>query len=251
MLNPEHVLLPYSLSELPKGPWLVFAPHADDETYGMGGTLLRAKAEGIETHVIVLTDGALGGEAEDLVQIRRTEVENAASALGLASLTCWDEPDRGLVVSPALIEKAAAAITDLAAATVFFPGSLEAHPDHRIAAQLAWLALQSLQNSQASSSRPETESTIAAISYEIGNQNPINTMIDITTVIDDKAAVMSCYNSQNSENNYEDLVTALDRGRTFTMPPEVGYCEGFYRYSDEQRAKTLREVTHEIIELYF
>ena len=41
MLNPEHMLLPYSLSDLPAGPWLVFAPHADDETYGMGGTLLR------------------------------------------------------------------------------------------------------------------------------------------------------------------------------------------------------------------
>jgi hypothetical protein len=32
MLNPEHMLLPYSLSDLPAGPWLVFAPHADDES---------------------------------------------------------------------------------------------------------------------------------------------------------------------------------------------------------------------------
>lgn len=241
MLNPEHVLLPYSLSELPAGPWLVFAPHADDETYGMGGALLRAKAEGIETHVVVLTDGALGGEADDLVNIRRAEVEHAARELGLASLQCWEEPDRGLTPSPDLVERAAAAIKSVAAATVFFPGALEAHPDHRVAAQLVWLALQSLGQDNA----------VAAISYEIGNQNPINTMIDITSVIEEKARVMTCYNSQNSENNYEDLVISLDRGRTFTMPPEVGYCEGYYRYSDEQRTKTLREVTHGIIELYF
>ena len=62
-LNPESSLLPYTPSALPPGPWLVFAPHADDETYGMGGALLLAKAQKIETHVVVLTDGALGGEA--------------------------------------------------------------------------------------------------------------------------------------------------------------------------------------------
>jgi hypothetical protein len=46
-------------------------------------------------------------------------------------------------------------------------------------------------------------------------------------------------------------VLALDKGRTFTMPPEVGHCEGFYAYSEEQRGKTLREVVLDITELYF
>ena len=44
---------------------------------------------------------------------------------------------------------------------------------------------------------------------------------------------------------------ALDKGRTFTMPPEVGHCEGFYTYSDAQRSKTLHAVMLEIIALYF
>ena len=42
MLQPEHILVPFSVSELPPGPWLVFAPHSDDETFGMGGSLLKA-----------------------------------------------------------------------------------------------------------------------------------------------------------------------------------------------------------------
>jgi len=62
---------------------------------------------------------------------------------------------------------------------------------------------------------------------------------------------MTCYNSQNTENNYEDLVLALDKGRTFTLPPEVGHCEGFYEYTEKQRSRTLREVVLEITELYF
>ena len=105
MLNPENALLPYSTSDLPKGPWLVFAPHADDETYGMGGALLRAREAGIDTHVIVLTDGALGGERDGLIAIRRNEVEHAARELGLASLQCWDESDRGLEATPTLVAK--------------------------------------------------------------------------------------------------------------------------------------------------
>ncbi len=95
-LNPEHILLPFAPADLPPGPWLVFAPHADDETFGMGGSLLKASKQGVETHVIVLTDGALGGERDDLVQIRRQEAEAAAQLLGLTSLECWSEPDRGL-----------------------------------------------------------------------------------------------------------------------------------------------------------
>ena len=35
---PESELIPYGSSELPPGPWLVFSPHPDDETFGLGGS---------------------------------------------------------------------------------------------------------------------------------------------------------------------------------------------------------------------
>ena len=246
-LNPESSLLPYAVGELPPSPWLVFAPHADDETYGMGGALLLAKTQGIETHVVVLTDGALGGAAEGLVATRQAEVQHAARELGLASLTLWNEPDRGLTVSAALIDKLSQQIAQSQPASVFFPGPLEAHPDHRLTAQLVWRALQQMQQADEAQAQPLPQ----ALSYEISNQSPINLMLDTTEVIADKARVMSCYNSQNSENNYEDLVLALDKGRTFTMPPEVQHCEGFYRYSAAQRRQSLETVTQELIGLYF
>jgi len=244
-LNPESSLLPYTAAALPSGPWLVFAPHADDETYGMGGALLLAKAQGVEAHVVVLTDGALGGEAEGLVATRQAEVQQAARELSLASLVLWDEPDRGLSVNDVTVNKVAEKIAQIQPGSVFFPGPLEAHPDHRITAQLVWRALQTRQCSGQDALQPQ------ALSYEISNQSPINLMLDTTEVIADKARVMSCYNSQNSENNYEDLVLALDKGRTFTMPPEVQHCEGFYRYSAAQRRQTLETVTHDLITLYF
>ena len=39
MILAENELVPYKISDIPEGPWLTFAPHADDETFGMGGVL--------------------------------------------------------------------------------------------------------------------------------------------------------------------------------------------------------------------
>ena len=81
-------------------------------------------------------------------------------------------------------------------------------------------------------------------------QNPINFLIDTTREIEEKEAVMAVYASQNSENNYPELVVALDKGRTLSLPSEVGYAEGFFRYAEKDLQITLQEMIHHIINLY-
>lgn len=240
-LNPEHKLIPYQTSKLPLGPWLVFAPHADDETYGMAGSLLKASEEGIQTHLVVMTDGALGGATENLVDVREREVYQAAEILGINSVDSWQQPDRGLTVSEQLVDRVCNKIREVGAASVFFPGPLELHPDHRITALLIWAALQKLGNEA---------STPNAYSYEIGVQNPVNLFIDITAQRPRKEQAMAIYASQNDENNYEELVLSLDKGRTYTLPAEVSYAEGFYLYSKDELTASLKVVTHRIIDLY-
>lgn len=241
-LNPEHILLPFAPAALPPGPWLVFAPHADDETFGMGGSLLKASKQGVATHVILLTDGALGGERDDLVQIRQQEAQAAAQMLGLEDLQCWNEPDRGLELSVGLSDRIAAAISSIEPASVFFPAPLEIHPDHRAAGFAVWDALQQVH--QLNKIKP------LAIAYEISVQNPINFCIDITREIVEKEAVMALYASQNSENNYPELVIALNKTRTLSLSSEVKYAEGFFQFSEEDLAISLREMTHHMINLY-
>src|SRR5690606_7925882 len=119
---PEHEILPYEVSPLPPGPWLVLAPHADDETIGMGGSLARAAAEGIDTRVAIMTDGALGGSQPGLVETRRQEARRACACLGVRRLHFLDEPDRGLRLNPELIEKISQLIIASGAKSVFFPG---------------------------------------------------------------------------------------------------------------------------------
>ncbi len=241
MLNPEHMLIPFQASQLPLGPWLVFAPHADDETFGMGGSLLKAKKEDVETHLVVLTDGAFGGEREDLVKVREEEVNRAAQLLGIKSLHCWSEPDRGLDHNESLVGKITDTIRSLAPAAVFFPGPFEIHPDHRATAFLVWSALQQLRENGVS---PE------AIAYEIGVQNPVNLLIDVTDQYAEKKEAMAIYASQNNENNYEELVLALDKGRTFSLPAQVEFAEGFFRFQSKDMGLSLQEVTHKIVDLY-
>lgn len=241
MFNEEDVLIPFNTSPLPPGPWLVFAPHADDETFGMGGTILKAKDEGIDTHLVVLTDGSKGGNALDLTKIRVNEVKRAAEILGLKSLDCWSEPDRALSSSDKLIKATSEKLLEIKPTTVFFPGPLEIHPDHRAAAHLVWAALGEVR---------KLNFNPVPVYYEIGVQNPINLLVDITVQCRVKEQVMEVYESQNSENNYPELVLSLNKGRTFSLPPEVKFAEGFYKFTDTDLDLSLEEMTYSIIKRY-
>jgi N-acetylglucosamine malate deacetylase 1 len=244
-MNPEHVLIPYQSAELPPGPWLVFAPHADDETFGMGGSLLRAAAAGISTHVVVLTDGALGkaedADAAEVVATRRREVERAIALLGVSSLHLWQEPDRGLQCHAGLIEKVADVIGRIGAASVFFPGPLEPHPDHRMTAQVVWAGVQSL----AAARRPEV------YSYDISVQSPCNRLIDITAEMPAKRRAMAIYVSQNDLNAYPSLIESLNVARTFSLPAAVNHAESFYCFSDEDLRSSLRAATEAALAKYW
>ncbi|HTQ98625.1 MAG TPA: PIG-L deacetylase family protein [Candidatus Acidoferrum sp.] len=223
----ESQLVPYAADELPclSGPWLVIAPHADDESIGMGGTLAKAVRAGIPCDLLVLTDGALGGSTDNLVQVRQQEVRAAAQCLGLRSVDFLNQPDRGLAPTPALVQLLAARIAATKPAAVFFPAVQEFHPDHRAATLLVWQALQLL-----GAMAP------AAIAYEITTLSPINCLIDITDCMQAKERAVALYASQLGEQPYLVLAQALNRLRTLTLPPQVQWAEGFYRYSRDELA---------------
>ncbi|HDZ08718.1 PIG-L deacetylase family protein [Pseudohongiella sp.] len=250
-MNPEHVLVPYQCHDLPPGPWLIFSPHADDETFGMGGALRLAADQGISTHVIVLTDGALGGDVSDaaqtaaLVQTRQQELSAACALLGVSHTDTWDQPDRGLIPDAALSERIATAIADTGAGTVFFPGALELHPDHRMTAQLVWQAGQQLQRRAWRGALPQFWS------YEISVQSPVNRLLDITAVLSTKQQAMAVYASQNSQNNYPDLIMALNKARTFSLPATVSHAEAFCQFTDDELSDSLQAATTAALARYF
>lgn len=66
---------------------LVISPHADDETFGCGGTIARAKALGAEVYVVVASVANLEHYSAEYNQVsantRVTEFENAMAVLGV------------------------------------------------------------------------------------------------------------------------------------------------------------------------
>jgi N-acetylglucosamine malate deacetylase 1 len=251
-MHPEHYLVPYHSCELPPGPWLVFAPHADDETFGMGGALRLAANHGIDTHVVVLTDGALGGpqhadaaQVAALVARRQDEVRQACELLGVATVLVWDHPDRGLQSTRPLIDRITAAISDFRAGTVFFPGVLEIHPDHRATASVVWQALQQQRARAGGHTQPR------AWSYEISVQSPLNRLLDISPVLSVKEQAMAVYASQNSQNNYQELILALNKARTFSLPASVSHAEAFFCYPDEDLNGSLYAAAEKALRRYW
>lgn len=76
--------------------------HPDDESGAFGGALLMAHAQGVETSVICLTEGAAGsfrGEGvsdEELARMRRAELEAASKVLCVTHTEILHYPDGAL-----------------------------------------------------------------------------------------------------------------------------------------------------------
>ncbi len=215
----EHDLVPFSVSALPAGPWLVFAPHPDDETFGMGGSLLLAQQQGIAVTVVFVTDGGQDFNSTDpnLVDVRAREAHVACTALGVHKVEMWQEPDRGLSHSARLQSRIINCIEQAQPQHIFVPSCLEFHPDHRTLAHLVWDALSTL---------PQCPARI--VSYDITTLGPCNLLIDISSVVELKKQVMALYKSQVGSQRYVELVNSLNTARTLTLPNEVTAAESFY-----------------------
>jgi glycosyltransferase involved in cell wall biosynthesis/LmbE family N-acetylglucosaminyl deacetylase len=220
----ESDYLPFTPGELPPGPWLVLAPHPDDETYGMGGSIRRATRIGIPVQLIVLTDGALGGpDPATLVPRREQETSAAAAILGIDHVEFWRQPDRGLGPSEALIQRLAERLRGMASGTLFIPSLTEPHPDHRATAVIGWEACRL-------ASFP-----LQVVAYEISSQGPINLLLDISDEVDAKQAAMDIYTSQEAERPYARRVLANNIARTWSLADTVRYVEAFLHHDPQDQ----------------
>jgi len=134
--------------------------HPDDESLGMGGTLARYAAEGVETYVVTATRGERGrfGNAverpalEVVGKAREKELLAAARELGVRDVAFLDYIDRDLDQAPPAeaIAKIAAHVRRVRPQVVitFGPEGAYGHPDHIAISQLTTAALVSAADPQ-------------------------------------------------------------------------------------------------------
>src|SRR6266545_3609994 len=127
--------------------------HPDDESLGMGGTLAKYAAEGVETYLVTATRGERGrygdsGErpGPDVIgKTREAELRAAAKELGLREVEILGYPDGALdTVDPAAAQKTIAGHLRRVKPHVvitFGPDGAYGHPDHVAISQLTTAAI--------------------------------------------------------------------------------------------------------------
>lgn len=132
---------------------LAILAHPDDETLGLGGTLARYGAEGVETHVLTATRGQRGRfftnenrpSDDEVGRVREQELLRACDVLGVHALHLLDYMDGELDRAPH--DEATSQIAEIVrkvrphVAVTFDPFGAYGHPDHIAISQLAGAAL--------------------------------------------------------------------------------------------------------------
>jgi len=107
---------------------LAIGPHPDDAEIGVGGTLLTLAAAGHTVHILDMTNGEPTPQGDP--QTRAAEMAAAARALGIASRTTLDLPNRYVMDTLEARTKVAEAIRTVRPDLLLVPYWVDAHPDH-------------------------------------------------------------------------------------------------------------------------
>jgi len=179
---------------------LVVAPHADDETLGCGGTLLRHRAQGDAVHWVLVTHLCPeAGFSPDQIAARDLEVRAVAERYGFAGVHNFRLPPARLDALPMtdLIEPMAAVFRSVSPQILYLPYRGDIHTDHArvfeaAAACTKWFRYPSIRRVLAYETLSETD---FVLDPDVGGFKP-NVYSDIGAYLDAKVAVMALYRSE-------------------------------------------------------
>lgn len=87
---------------------LVIAAHPDDEVLGMGGTVAKLSASGVDCHLLIVTDGSSAqyrdsDHLQKIIDAKKIETQNCADILGFKSIHYGELPDMRLDKTPHIV----------------------------------------------------------------------------------------------------------------------------------------------------
>ncbi len=214
--------------DLTNAKCLCLAPHADDESIGLGGTLAKFARN---FDVICVTDGHKGVSGdlsrEEKAEIRKRELFEAMAKINVNSTNFLDEiPDKNLILSNPNFRKIDISDYDY----IFIPNILDAHRDHKA---LAILLLELLRT------KPHKKD-VKIVFYEVWSTLAcVNAFVDISDFINTKKDLISTYHSQLKEYDYVNKSINLNSYRG--LPYKKDYVEAFY-VLDKKLLKQLSKI---------
>jgi len=178
---------------------IVVAPHPDDEVLGVGGTLLRRKAEGAKVAWLIVTSLSIEyGWSKEKVKQRAVEIKRIEAFLGFDEVFILDFPTTRLDRVPMsdLVDGISDAFKKFQPEEVFVPHPLDVHTDHRIVYDATvsctkWFRYPSVKRVLAYETLSETD-------FSLGTDRRFcpNVFIDIEPFLNDKLLAMDIYSSE-------------------------------------------------------
>ena len=178
---------------------IVIAPHPDDEVLGVGGTLLRRKAEGAKIAWLIVTSISVqAGWSKEKVQERADEIQQVKALFDFDEVFSLDFPTTQLdrVSMSDLVSKISDVFRLFEPEEVFVPHPSDVHTDHRIvfdavASCTKWFRYPSVKRILAYETLSETD-------FSLGTDQSFrpNVFVDIESFINKKLQVMDIYKSE-------------------------------------------------------
>jgi len=216
---------------------MVVAPHADDETLGCGGTLVKHHLAGDRVTVVFMTDGGKGEElaggvrGRALVGLREREAQAAAAALGVDECIFLRNPDGSLRCTARTVEQLDGVLDTLRPDIIYAPSPLDTHRDHRQACAILAAAL------------GKAVRAVEVYVYEVWAPIPANCAVGID--LERKVRAIRLYRSQMDERElYVAAATTLARYRGIScLPGQDVPVECFLRLNRSNFVEFVKGVT--------
>ncbi len=194
----------------PPSPVLVIVAHPDDIDFGFAGTAAALTAAGAEVVYALVTSGEAGAPddlpRDEVRALRQAEQQAAAAHVGVTDVRWLGHPDGAVVADLALRRDISRLIRQVRPQLVITQSPerrwdriYASHPDHLATGEAVLAAAYpDAQNPHAHTTLITEEGLEPHNVPEVwvGMLEPVDTLIDITEVIDKKVAALSSHTSQ-------------------------------------------------------
>lgn len=194
---------------------LIIAPHADDESIGVGGLLSEY---GSQCDVWLLTDGSnCGGlnniKKDEIVRIRNSEFINVMKMAGVNNYKMFGLPDGALSFHLHDLDKESIE----GFTKIFIPSPDEDHPDHKSAYIMSVNLIKGVGRINAD-----------VYCYEITRpMREYNYYLDISSIQNRKRELIQCHITQVNNINYVEASLAMNHFRGLLLNKDVLFAEVF------------------------
>lgn len=193
---------------------LFVAPHADDETLGCGGTILKLAKKGYEIHWLLVTGMTIeGGFTQSQIKDRKLEIEQVTKKYGFvgvhelnfmaAKLDC--------VAKSELVDAISTVISKVKPEHVYTAFRNDAHSDHEIVFDAVVSSTKSFRHPYIK--RILTYETLSETDFSLKPGHSTfqpNFFVNIEDYIEEKIALMSIFNSEMGEFPFPRSVKAIE-----------------------------------------